>query len=248
MVLLTRRTCFIALAIISIFLLSYFVAQDVYTINIDKQSANYKILTIDNFEKEGAWKVKFSKFRSLNWDPDIRERQEDAEWMTWVKADDSANTEFSRKKILPSVVYSMDKEKKLNSVLCVRAKWDYKGYNWFEIFPDSPRTMEQGTNKDALQSEHYRKNNKGKNYILLDGTTSEIRMWVWGMGYNYNIEIHLEDYKGNYYIIPGGKIRFFGWNLVSFKIPYQIKQYSLYLPFVRPLKLMKIRVVTDPNE
>ena len=198
---------------------------------LKKTGSMYKILSVDSFEIESSgstekrdWDVSFSRYRSVAWDPDKKEREEDNSWKTWVTASEGEGaSQIKRFDILPQAVFNLDRVKKYNSILLIRAKWDYQGYNWIDIYPSTSRMMEEATEGEIIKSESHSKDAKEKNFILLSGLIEELRLWVWGMGFNYNIEIHLEDYTGNHVIVSGGKINHQGWKEFHFFIPNYMK-------------------------
>jgi hypothetical protein len=116
-------------------------------------------------------------------------------------------------------------------VLGVHAKWDRKGYNYFELVPVS---HEGGTTTPQP--------------IAIEGKASRIDLWVWGGNYDYYMEVHLLDFRGVPHTIPIGDLNFTGWRNLSAEIPPAIPQFVKWIPQDRPLQITKIVVWTRPQE
>ena len=235
------------------------------TIGYKSSDTTLNYYTIDGFEVQGEWIVKFSKFRSKTWE--IRnekkanaEREEDKLWYDWFVADDKT---FTRKEILPDFVVKNSKlltnEK---TVFGFKARWDFPGFNWISIEPVNLKGSKPGlrygpNNKgrytdqiiydDSLEDQEY-VNYTGGNYILLPGQTREIAMFVWGSLFDYTLEYHVEDYQGKLHTISAGSTNFKGWNRMVATIPSYVRQVTYYLPRPKPLKLKRIKLVLNPNE
>lgn len=116
--------------------------------------------------------------------------------------------------------------------LGIYAKFDRKGYNYFELYP---------VKKDD-------KGNVVPSPIALPGITKVIDLWVWGSNFRTNLELHVRDYRGIPYILNGGSLDFAGWKNVEINVPSSIPQSQPYLPHYKGLQLTKIVVRTEPTE
>ena len=116
--------------------------------------------------------------------------------------------------------------------LGIYAKYDRKGYNYFELFP---------TKKDD-------KGNLVSTPISLPGITKLIDLWVWGSNFKTSLEIHLRDFRGIPYVIEAGSLNYQGWKNIQINIPVSIPQTQPYLPHYQGLMLTKMVVKTDPTE
>ena len=90
-------------------------------------------------------------------------------------------------------------------VLGVKAKYDRKGDNWFEVYPS----------KDDAAYE-----------IPFVGTVTQVDFWVWGANYNYRLEILVRDADGRVHSLKAGNLMFNGWRNVVVNIPGYIRQHS----------------------
>ncbi len=112
--------------------------------------------------------------------------------------------------------------------LGVYAKFDRKGYNYFELYP---------VNKDGASAPY-----------SLPGITKMIDLWVWGSNYRTTLEIHVRDYRGIPYVHDAGSLNFQGWKNLRIAVPAAIPQTQTYLPTYKGLELTKIVVRTEPTE
>ncbi len=235
------------------------------TLSSEPLGKSFQYYTIDGFEVPNEWQILYSKYRSRKWNikdekPGDKSREPDKEWYDWFSADGKT---FTRREILPNFIAKNEKflpnEK---TVLGMKARWDFKGYNWISIEPrclqTAPKDNRYGPNKlgrytdqvisnASMNDQHYI-NYTGGSYILLPGETQSIGLFVWGSGYNYTLEHHVEDHLGNLHILKAGNINFNGWKRLQVDVPNYIKQYTDYLPRKKPLKLKRIRLVLHPKE
>ncbi len=107
-------------------------------------------------------------------------------------------------------------------VLGIRAAFTRKGYNSIYIYPEEE--------------------------IVLPGTVKKLDLWVWGANYNYEMEVHLRDFRGIVHKLPLGSLAFIGWRNLSTTIPGHIPQYIRYLPNEAPLTLVRLVIWTQPTE
>lgn len=114
----------------------------------------------------------------------------------------------------------------------IQAKFDRKGYNYFEVFP---------AGKDA-------KGNLVPQPMALPGIVKIIDLWVWGSNYKINLEVHLRDYRGIPYVLQVGSLNYQGWKNLRVNVPTSIPQSSSYLGVYKGLSLTKLVVKTDPTE
>lgn len=132
----------------------------------------------------------------------------------------------------PDALFSNNPGKLPLKSLGVFAKYDRKGYNYFEIFPVS---------KDD-------KGNLNSSPIHLPGITKMIDLWVWGSNFKLTLEIHLRDYRGIPYVLDAGSLNYQGWKNIQIGVPPAIPQTQPYLPHYKGLVLTKLVVRTDPTE
>ena len=132
----------------------------------------------------------------------------------------------------PDALFGTNPNKLALKSLGVYAKFDRKGFNFYEVYP---------TKKDATGA-------VVPYGMPLPGIAKTIDIWVWGQNYNTTFEIHVRDYRGIPYVLKGGSLLFTGWKNVQIPIPSSIPQTQPYLPHYQPLKLTKIVVRTDPEE
>lgn len=227
--------------------------------------------TIDGFEVPDEWRVQFSKYRSKRWNKKDEKqgdetREPDREWYDWFKAGEG--TAFSKKEILPDFIVKNDKlfnneksQYKELTILGVKARWDFAGYNWIAVTPKPSENGDEkryGPNKlgrypvhrisdDSLLDQEYQ-NYDGGNYILLPGQTSELALYAWGSSYDYNLEFHVEDVKGRLHVLDAGSVDFKGWHRLVVSIPDSVRQVTSYLPRAQPLKLKRLKMVLNPEE
>lgn len=119
-------------------------------------------------------------------------------------------------------------------VLGVKAKFDRKGENWFEVYPEY---------KDIQD-----KNGNPIREIPLVGTLSQLDFWVWGAHYQYYLEVLLRDAAGIVHVIPVGTMNFNGWRNFIVPISGNILQHSPMRSGPKYLALMGFRVRADAKE
>jgi hypothetical protein len=116
--------------------------------------------------------------------------------------------------------------------LGVHAKWDRKGYNYFELVP-----VAEGSDGDMVPTP-----------IPIRGKASRLDLWVWGGNYNYYLEVHLLDHRGVPHRLFVSDLNFTGWRNLSLDIPNAIPQFVRWIPQERPLSITKFVVWTRPDE
>ena len=119
-------------------------------------------------------------------------------------------------------------------VLGVKVKYDRKGDNWFEIYP------EYNSKKDD--------NGNSIKEIPFIGTVTQIDFWVWGANYQYYIELLIRDADGRVHVIPAGNLRFSGWRNVVVNVPGYIRQHSNLRSGMTDMTFVGFRVRSDINE
>ena len=116
--------------------------------------------------------------------------------------------------------------------LGVYAKFDRKGYNYYELYP--VKKDDKGNLVDAPYS--------------LPGITKMIDIWVWGSNYKTTLEMHFRDYRGIPWVLDFGSLYFQGWKNIRVNVPAAIPQTKPYIPSYEGLLLTKIVVRTEPTE
>jgi len=170
-----------------------------------------EMVTLDTFDDPAAqhWAVYGSKFAN-----------KDFPVMSYVNA--FPESLFGR--------FYADRDKL--QALGVRAKWDRKGYNYFELVP-----VAVGKSGKIEPSP-----------IPIKGSATRLDLWVWGGNYNYYAEVHVMDYRGVPHVLFLGDLTFQGWKNLSVQIPSYIPQGVKWIPQERPLSVTKIVVWTRPDE
>lgn len=117
-------------------------------------------------------------------------------------------------------------------VLGVQIKFQRKGNNWFEIYPQ----------KDDGSGEM-------KPYeVPFKGNVNQIDFWVWGANYLYYLDVLVRDANGRVHVLPAGNLLFNGWRNVVINIPGWIPQVSRLRSGPKQLSFVGFRVRTDPKE
>jgi hypothetical protein len=104
----------------------------------------------------------------------------------------------------------------------VKACFSTQGYNWIVLEP-----------KEKLMSQ---------------GISKAIDLWVWGSGFNYDLYIIVKDWRGFYHSLFMGNLEYFGWRNLRVDIPPQISQFTNYVPRIRPLEIVRLKLVASPAE
>ncbi|MBN2353961.1 MAG: flagellar filament outer layer protein FlaA [Spirochaetales bacterium] len=117
-------------------------------------------------------------------------------------------------------------------ILGIKGSFLRKGYNYYEVIP---------VTKDD-------KGNWIPRPIELPGIVKSIDLWVWGSGFNYNIEVCVVDSRGVNHNLQMGSILFEGWKSLSVNVPSYIPQSRRYIPKREALYLTKIVIWTSADE
>ncbi len=112
-------------------------------------------------------------------------------------------------------------------VLGVKAAYDRKGDNWFEVFP-------------TMDGEAYE--------IPFVGTVTQIDFWVWGANYYYTLEVLVRDADGRVHILNAGNLQFQGWRNVVINVPGYIRQHSRLRTGRTDMSFVGFRVRSDADE
>ncbi|MDH4129678.1 MAG: flagellar filament outer layer protein FlaA [Spirochaetota bacterium] len=227
--------------------------------NIIHSKVNYEniiTMTIDGFEKPGEWILKFSKFRSKNWDNDVKKEFEDPnKWLKWLKVEDKSP--LRAEEILPDGVQkNMTLKETEKTILSIKGKWDFPGFNWLMIEPSNVRPAKQALTdwlrlvaKDNTYFPRrldWSKENH-PNFIWLSGKAKELLIYVWGGNFDFNIEAHVQDFKGNDFILPMGNLNYKGWRNLKIPLPYNLRQSRHSVPNTQPVKFLRFKVYSDPK-
>ena len=109
----------------------------------------------------------------------------------------------------------------------MKTKFDRKGDNWIEIYPE----------KD------------GKPYeIPFRGNVKTLDFWVWGAHYLYFLDVLVRDADGRIHIIHAGNLAFDGWRNIIVDIPTYIRQHSRLRSGPEQMTFVAFRITTDPAE
>ncbi|MGP1438408.1 MAG: flagellar filament outer layer protein FlaA [Treponema sp.] len=132
---------------------------------------------------------------------------------------------------MPRAVKVMNDEGENAKFLGVEVKFNRRGDNWLDIVPSK-----QGDN--GLQPYE----------IPFKGEISRLDLWVWGVGYYYDLEVLVRDCYGRVHTIPVAPLNFKGWKNLSINVPKSIPQRSAYLGAEKNMKFVAFRVRTRPTE
>jgi hypothetical protein len=94
-----------------------------------------------------------------------------------------------------------------------------------------------------------------KRPIPIEGITKTISIWVVGRNYNHNLKIILQDFFGERYELPMGKLNFQGWKKLSVAVPPQnpdgktgIVQRNFHYTSHMGIKVVGFKIECDPEE
>lgn len=109
------------------------------------------------------------------------------------------------------------------TIMGVRAKFYTKGYNWIALEPKTP--------------------------LYMNGRVLSIHMWVWGGNFNYDLFVVLRDFRGEYYKVRMGDLRFIGWKHMTVNLKnWNVRQIDKWAPQLKPLQLIRFVIVSNVNE
>lgn len=128
---------------------------------------------------------------------------------------------------MPNSLKAVTNPEETHKVIGVKTKFDRKGDNWIEIYPE----------KD------------GKPYeIPFRGNVKTLDFWVWGANYLYFLDVLVRDADGRIHIIHAGNLAFDGWRNVIVDIPTYIRQHSRLRSGPEQMTFVAFRITTDPAE
>jgi hypothetical protein len=197
-------------------------ATGVYSEN----AQNIQTRVIEGFEKPGSWEVKFSKFRSPQFSrkivgythPDAQAAPGRPEdSQSWVSWFQATERDFS---FLPDGLPPEVRGRSEKTIMGVRASFEIRGYNWIVVQPKKP--------------------------LPLEGIVKSLDCWVWGAGYDYDVEFVVRDYHGFYHTLLAGSLTHYGWKNFRVKIPGWIPQKQQWLPKNRPLTFIRFKITAKP--
>lgn len=91
--------------------------------------------------------------------------------------------------------------------------------------------------------------------IPVEGITKMVTVWVVGRNYNHTLYLVLQDFFGNSFELPMGKLNFAGWKQMSVAIPPQgpdgrsgIIQRNFHYTSHMGLRIVGFRIECDPEE
>ncbi len=131
-----------------------------------------------------------------------------------------------------SLVLYRDEDDPEAQVIGVQAKYQRKGNNWFELYPQMAN--------DTGEVVPYE--------VPLKGQVTHFDFWVWGANYMYYIDILVRDADGAVHVIKAGNLAFSGWRNLVVKVPTWMRQKSRLRSGPETLTFVGFRVRTDPNE
>ncbi|MEI8093215.1 MAG: flagellar filament outer layer protein FlaA [Spirochaetales bacterium] len=171
------------------------------------------------------------------WNEGQIEQKEDRQWVVVGSkfATKEGSVQYPRLAYVeswPDALFGTNPNKLPLKSLGVQAKYDRKGFNYYEIYP---------VKKDAS-------GNLAPYGMPLPGIAKTIDLWVWGSNFRTSLEIHVRDYRGIPFVLDAGSLNFAGWKNIRVEIPSSIPQTQVYLPHYQGLKLTKFVVRTEPTE
>jgi len=117
-------------------------------------------------------------------------------------------------------------------VLGVEIKFNRKGDNWFEIYP-------QIADENGVMIPYD---------VPLKGTVTHLDFWAWGANYLYYLDVLIRDADGRVHVLSAGDLAYDGWKNVVVKIPEWMRQQSRLRSGLKNLAFVGFRVRTDPLE
>ena len=133
------------------------------------------------------------------------------------------------------VMQTDDNPDKAHKYLGAQFKFNRQGDNWVDIFPVKNSEGASGQGMEPYE-------------ISFKGIISRVDLWVWGAGYSYDLEMLVRDCYGVVHVLPISTLNFHGWKNLAVSIPSHIQQASPYLSDVKHLKLVSLRIRTQPQE
>jgi hypothetical protein len=111
--------------------------------------------------------------------------------------------------------------------LGIHASFTARGDNWLEIRPGRAGSPEP---------------------LPLDGRVEVLSMWVWGSGFNYDLDVVFLDANGIEHRVRMGNLNFMGWRHMSAVVPRGANQVRTAFPFPPALRLSKFLLTTNARE
>ncbi|OHD10210.1 MAG: hypothetical protein A2Y41_11965 [Spirochaetes bacterium GWB1_36_13] len=124
--------------------------------------------------------------------------------------------------LLPDGLPKELRGKQEKTTMGVKGCFDVKGYNWIVLEPKKP--------------------------LISKGITKAIDLWVWGSGYNYDLYIVIKTWQGTYYSLYMGNLSYYGWQNLRVEIPEYISQFTSYVPRIKPIQVVRLKLVSKPDE
>lgn len=166
----------------------------------------------------------------------------DLDWSWGVQASNSVYVNEEEGAIFPKMRYVPAMPNSLQlyrvegdpepQVLGIEVRFDRKGDNWFEIYPQ--KADENGEMKPYEPE--------------LKGDVTQIDFWIWGANYLYYLDVLVRDANGQVHILNAGDLAFDGWRNVIVTIPKGILQHSRLRSGPKYLTFVGFRIRTDPKE
>jgi len=128
---------------------------------------------------------------------------------------------------MPNSLKAVTKQDVAHKVIGVKIKFDRKGDNWLEVYPE----------KDGEPYE-----------VPFIGNVKSLDFWVWGANYLYFLDVLVRDADGRIHIIPAGNLAFNGWKNIVVDVPTYIRQHSRLRSGPENMTFVGFRISTDPAE
>lgn len=128
---------------------------------------------------------------------------------------------------MPNSLKAVTNPEDTHKVIGVKTKFDRKGDNWIEIYPE----------KD------------GKPYeIPFIGSVTQVDFWVWGANYKYFLELMVRDALGRVHVLQCGSLAFNGWKNIIINVPGWIQQHSQLRSGPENMTFVGFRIRSDAEE
>lgn len=184
-----------------------------------------------NFEQYGKWDVRGSQFF-------IEDRKATNRSYTNTHPIVENGSEFLLPQIsnYPYTSRQLGVKKNLTTnCLGITTAFSRKGYNYFDVFVDYEQAKANGLT-----------NEMGDRRI--PGIVQQIDLWVWGGGFDYSLDMYVEDFRGYAHKLSYGSLLYHGWKYLHVRVPKSIPQYESWSPMVKGMRFLFFRVSAAPYE
>lgn len=170
------------------------------------------------------------------------DRRDEMEWVWGVQASNSVYANEETGEVYPKMSYTAGMPNSLYlyrkesdpeaQVLGVQVKFNRKGDNWFEVYP-------QTVDEDGVATPYE---------VPLLGTVTQLDFWAWGANYMYYLDVLVRDADGRVHVLSAGNLAYAGWKNVVVKLPTWLRQQSRLRSGPKTASFVGFRVRTHPDE